>query len=43
MARRALLRFADVRYRRQAYELTLPVEDGPVTRVALDRLAAVVS
>src|SRR5271167_1132296 len=31
-ARRALPRFADVRYRRQAYELTLPVEDGPVTR-----------
>ena len=26
--RRALLRSADVRYRRQAYELTLPVEDG---------------
>ena len=38
--RRALPRFADVRYRRQAYELTLPVEDGPVTRGSLDRLAA---
>jgi len=38
--RRALRRMADVRYRRQAYELTLPVEDGPVTRAALDRLAA---
>ncbi len=38
--RRALRRLADVRYRRQAYELTLPVEDGPVTRAALDRLAA---
>ena len=39
-ARRALPRFADVRYRRQAYELTLPVEDGPVTRPMLDRLMA---
>jgi N-methylhydantoinase A len=38
--RRALKRFADVRYRRQAYELTLPVEDGPVTRDLLGRLAA---
>jgi N-methylhydantoinase A len=28
--RRALPRFADVRYRRQAYELTLPMEDGPM-------------
>jgi N-methylhydantoinase A len=37
--RRALHRFADVRYRRQAYELTLPVEDGPITRPTLDRLA----
>src|ERR1700677_3916921 len=37
--RRGLVRFADVRYRRQAYELTLPVDDGPVTRAALDRLA----
>ena len=36
---RALLRFADVRYRRQAYELTVPVADGPVTRAALDALA----
>jgi N-methylhydantoinase A len=40
VARRALPRFADVRYRRQAYELTLPVADGPVTRAVLDRLAA---
>jgi N-methylhydantoinase A len=40
VARRALPRFADVRYRRQAYELTLPVEDGPVTRALLDRLVA---
>ncbi len=38
--RQALRRLADVRYRRQAYELTLPVEDGPVTRASLDRLAA---
>ncbi|HYZ23230.1 MAG TPA: hydantoinase/oxoprolinase family protein [Rhodopila sp.] len=37
---RALLRFADVRYRRQAYELTLPVQDGPVTRESLDALTA---
>jgi N-methylhydantoinase A len=39
-SRRALPRSADVRYRRQAYELTLPVEDGPVTRATLERLAA---
>jgi len=38
-AQRALLRFADVRYRRQAYELTVPVADGPVTRASLDALA----
>jgi N-methylhydantoinase A len=37
--RRALLRQADVRYRRQAYELTVPVEAGPVTRDTLDALA----
>jgi N-methylhydantoinase A len=37
--RQALPRSADVRYRRQAYELTLPVDDGPVTRATLDRLA----
>jgi N-methylhydantoinase A len=37
--RQALPRFADVRYRRQAYELTLPVGDGPVTRETLERLA----
>ncbi len=29
--RRALLRLADVRYRRQAYELTVPLADGPIT------------
>jgi N-methylhydantoinase A len=38
--RRGLVRSADVRYRRQAYELTLPVEDGAVTRAMLERLAA---
>jgi N-methylhydantoinase A len=38
--RRALLRLADVRYRRQAYELTIPVTDGPITRTTLDELAA---
>jgi N-methylhydantoinase A len=38
--RRGLLRLADVRYRRQAYELTLPLADGPVTRASLDALAA---
>ena len=37
--RRALPRFADLRYRRQAYELTLPVEDGPVTKTMLRHLA----
>jgi len=37
--RRALPRSADVRYRRQAYELTLPVEEGPVTAATLQRLA----
>jgi N-methylhydantoinase A len=38
--RRGLLRLADVRYRRQAYELTIPVAAGPVTRATLDTLAA---
>jgi N-methylhydantoinase A len=38
--RRALLRAADVRYRRQAYELTVPLADGPITRSGLHRLAA---
>ena len=37
--RRALLRQADVRYRRQAYELTIPVADGPITRESLEALA----
>jgi len=38
--RQVLLRHADVRYRRQAYELTVPITDGEVTRVMLDELAA---
>jgi N-methylhydantoinase A len=38
--RRALLRQADVRYRRQAYELTVPIADGEITRATLDELAA---
>ncbi len=37
--RQALLRQADVRYRRQAYELTIPVADGAITRATLDALA----
>lgn len=37
--RRALLRLADVRYRRQAYELTVPIADGPVTNATLEVLA----
>jgi len=37
--RRALSRAADLRYRRQAYELTVPLAGGPVTRAGLDRLA----
>jgi N-methylhydantoinase A len=38
--RRTLLRQADVRYRRQAYELTVPIADGAITRATLDDLAA---
>ena len=38
--RQVLLRQADVRYRRQAYELTVPIADGEITRAALDELAA---
>ncbi len=38
--RQALLRQADVRYRRQAYELTVPLADGEITRAALNDLAA---
>jgi N-methylhydantoinase A len=37
--RRTLLRAADVRYRRQAYELTVPLAGGPITRGSLDGLA----
>jgi N-methylhydantoinase A len=33
------LRAADVRYRRQAYELTVPLVAGPITRASLDALA----
>ncbi len=38
--RRALLRQADCRYRRQAYELTVPMADGPITAESLATLAA---
>jgi N-methylhydantoinase A len=38
-ARRVLLGSADLRYRRQAYELTVPLADGPVTRASLDQVA----
>jgi N-methylhydantoinase A len=38
-ADRAIERAADVRYVRQAYELTVPFPDGAVTRAGLDRLA----
>jgi N-methylhydantoinase A len=38
--RRALPRQADLRYRRQAYELTVPLADGPVTRASLDAAMA---
>jgi N-methylhydantoinase A len=38
-ARWEIARAADVRYPRQAYELTVPVDAGPVTRGALERLA----
>jgi N-methylhydantoinase A len=37
--RRALLRSADLRYPRQAYELTVPLADGPMTRESLEALA----
>jgi N-methylhydantoinase A len=39
-ARSEIARAADLRYRRQAYELTVPVADGPLTAAALARLAA---
>ena len=38
--RQVLLRQADVRYRRQAYELTVPIGDGEITRQTLDDVAA---
>ncbi len=38
--RRALPRQADVRYRRQAYELTVPIADGAITRESLDAAMA---
>jgi N-methylhydantoinase A len=38
-ARWEVSRAADCRYPRQAYELTVPVAAGPVTRETLDRLA----
>ncbi|MSO75778.1 MAG: hydantoinase/oxoprolinase family protein [Alphaproteobacteria bacterium] len=37
--RRELTRSADVRYSRQAYELTVPMAAGPITRASLDALA----
>ena len=37
--RQALLRQADVRYRRQAYELTVPIADGAITQSTLKDLA----
>ncbi|MEJ0020056.1 MAG: hydantoinase/oxoprolinase family protein [Acetobacteraceae bacterium] len=37
-AQQHLQRSADLRYPRQAYELTVPLDDGPVTRDSLDRL-----
>jgi N-methylhydantoinase A len=38
--RRALPRLADLRYRRQAYELTVPIADGEITRASLDAAIA---
>ncbi len=38
--RQALPKFADLRYRRQAYELTIPFDNNTVSRETLDRLAA---
>jgi N-methylhydantoinase A len=37
--RRALLRLADVRYRRQAYELTVPIAEGTITGTTLETLS----
>src|SRR5882724_2368718 len=38
-ARREITRAADCRYGRQAYELTVPVRSGPITRATLEHLA----
>jgi N-methylhydantoinase A len=38
--RREFARLADLRYRRQAYELTVPMEGGTITAATLERLAA---
>jgi N-methylhydantoinase A len=38
--RRAMPRQADLRYRRQAYELTIPIAEGEVTRRSLDAAIA---
>ena len=37
--RRVVIRHADLRYRRQAYELTVPLIDGPINRAMLRALA----
>jgi N-methylhydantoinase A len=37
--RQVLLRQADVRYRRQAYELTVPIAEGEITQATLNDLA----
>jgi N-methylhydantoinase A len=37
--RRSIIRQADVRYRRQAYELTVPFSDGPIDAAAVAALA----
>lgn len=34
-----LQRWADVRYQRQAYELTIPMSEGPITRESLSELS----
>jgi N-methylhydantoinase A len=38
--RRSLPRQTDLRYRRQAYELTVPIAEGPITRASLDSAMA---
>jgi N-methylhydantoinase A len=40
LERQVLVRQADVRYRRQAYELTVPIADGEITRATLNDLSA---